>query len=100
MTMRMMNRFVQLETSPVSGGADIRLVARGEYFFASEIDHDTGEVIVRVRRDAGPQVGETLMIGKRLVTVGKRRFDPHGRLQVMDADTGAWYAVPDREDVI
>lgn len=99
MTMRVMNRFIQIETTPESGGAEIRIVARGDYYLLPEVEHDTGEIVFRVRKDS-PRIGESLMIGKRHVVVGKRRFDPHGRLQVMDADTGAWYAVPDREDVV
>ena len=99
MTMRVMNRFIQIETTPEGGGAEIRVIARGDYYFAPEVDHDTGEIVFRVRKD-WPRIGESLMIGPRHVVVGKRRFGPHGRLQVMDADTGGWYAVPDREDVI
>lgn len=99
MTMRVMNRFIQVETTPEGGGAEIRIVARGDYYLLPEVEYDTGEIVFRVRKDS-PRIGDSLMIGKCHVVVSKRRFDPHGRLQVMDADTGAWYAVPDREDVI
>lgn len=93
-----MNRFIQLETTPTSGGAVIRVAARGDFIFAPEVDHDSGEVTIHVRKDAGPRIGETLMVGKRHIIVAKRRYDPYGRLQVMDADTGAWYAVPDGKE--
>lgn len=96
--MRVMNRFIQLETSPVAGGADIRISARGDYFITKEIDANANEVVIHLRRDAGPRIGEGLMVGKRYVLVADRRFDGHGRLQVMDADSGGWYAVPDGKE--
>lgn len=84
-----MNAFARFETAPVSGGADIRIVARGDHAIMPEIDADTGEVILRLRRDAGPQPGRWVMVGKRLVKVRDRRYDHKGNLQVQDED-GAW----------
>lgn len=93
-TTRTMNAFVQVATTPVHGGADVRVSARRGYVIVPEVEQDAGEVTVHVRRDSGPHIGDTLMVGKRHVTVAKRRWDPHGRLQVMDEDSGIWVAVP------
>ena len=92
-TTRTMNAFVQVSTKPVPGGADIRIEARRGYVVMPEVDADTGEVVIRTRKDAGPRIGESVMVGKRHVTVKKRRWDSYGRLQILDADTGAWVAV-------
>lgn len=88
-----MNAFVRVETRPVVGGADVVVTPRRGHVIMPEVDADTGEVIIRVRKDAGPRIGETLMVGRRHVVVAERRFDSRGHLQVLDADTGAWLAV-------
>ena len=92
-TTRTMNAFIQCATSPAPGGADVTVTTRRGYIVVPEVEVDTGEVIIHVRKDAGPRVGESVMVGKRHVKVAKRRYDNYGRLQVMDADTGAWVAM-------
>lgn len=84
-----MNAFARFETAPVKGGADIRIVARGNHAIMPEIDADTGEVILRLRKEVGPLPGRRVMVGKRLVKVKDRRYDHKGNLQLMDED-GAW----------
>lgn len=86
-----MNAFVQVETTPTLGGADIRVTPRRGFVAMPEVDHDAGEVVIRVRKDAGPRIGQTVMVGKRHIVVAARRWDTHGRLQLRDADNGNWY---------
>ena len=95
---RTANAFVMTETTPVAGGAEVRITPRRNHVIMPEVEVEDGEVIIHVRKDTGPRIGGTLSIGKRHIIVGKRRFDRYGRMQVMDADTGGWFAVPDRED--
>ena len=90
---RTANAFVMTETTPVAGGADVRLTPRRGHVVMPEVEVDAGEVIIHVRRDAGPRIGQRVMVGKRLVEVKARRWDNHGRLQVLDSITGAWLAV-------
>lgn len=85
-----MNAFVQVETTPTLGGADIRVTPRRGFVAMPEVDHDAGEVMIRVRKDAGPRIGQTIMVGKRHIVVAGRRWDTHGRLQLRDEDTGVW----------
>lgn len=86
-----MNAFVQVETTPTLGGADIRVTPRRGFVAMPEVDHDAGEVVIRVRKDAGPRIGQTIMVGKRHIVVAGRRWDTHGRLQLRDEDTGVWH---------
>jgi len=58
-----------------------------------EIDHDSGSVTIRTRKDAGPRIGQRIMVGKRLVEVAERRWTPKGTLQIRDSITGAWVEV-------
>ena len=88
-----MNAFITTTTTPVNGGADIVIEPRRGYIFVPEVDHDTGSVTVRTRKDAGPRIGQRVTGGKRLVEVAERRWTPRGTLQVRDADTGAWMEV-------
>ena len=88
-----MNAFAQFTTTPVNGGADIVIEPRRGYIFVPEVDHDSGQVTIRVRKDAGPRLGERIMVGKRLVEVAERRWTSKGTLQVRDSDTGAWVEV-------
>ena len=88
-----MNAFAQFTTTPVNGGADIVIEPRRGYIFVPEIDHDTGSVTVRTRKDAGPRIGQRVMVGKRLVEVAERRWTSKGTLQIRCADTGAWVEV-------
>ena len=88
-----MNAHVRVETRPVPGGADVTVTARRGYATMPEIEVDGDSVTIHVRKDAGPRIGETLMVGRRHVVVAERRFDSRGHLQVLDADTGAWLAV-------
>ena len=92
-TTRTMNAFIQVETTPIAGGAEVRVIARRGYIVAPEVDVDSGDVTIHIRKDAGPRVGETLMVGKRHVTVAERRWTPKGMLQVRDADSGVWVAM-------
>ena len=87
---RTMNAFVQVETTPTAGGADVRVMPRRGFVAMPEVDHDAGEVVVRVRKDAGPRIGQTVTINKRHIVVAARRWDTHGRLQLRDEDTGVW----------
>lgn len=84
------NAFIRLETHPVAGGADVRVVARRGHVIAPEIDQDTGEVIIHLRKNVGPRVGETVMIDHRAIVVADRRWDSHGRLQLLDEDMNTW----------
>ena len=86
-----MNAFVQVETMPVPGGADVRVTPRRGFVVMPEIGTKDGDVTIRVRKDAGPRVGQTVMIGKRHIVVAARRWDTHGRLQLRDEDDGVWY---------
>ena len=88
-----MNAFAQFTTTPVNGGADIVIEPRRGYVIMPEVDHDSGSVTIRVRKDAGPRLGERIMVGKRLVEVAERRWTPKGTLQVRDSITGAWVEV-------
>ena len=88
-----MNAFVSVTTTPVNGGADIVIEPRRGYIFVPEVDHDTGSVTVRTRKDAGPRIGQRIMVGKRLVEVAERRWTSKGTLQIRCADTGAWMEV-------
>lgn len=87
------NAFVHIETRPVAGGADFRIVARRGHIIAPEVEHETGEVTIRVRKTMGPRIGETIMVGHRAMIVADRRWDSHGRLQVLDEDTHTWTEV-------
>jgi hypothetical protein len=87
-----MNAFVQVETTPVAGGAEVRVVPRRGYVVAPEVDVD-GSVTIHVRKDAGPRVGESVMVGKRHVVVAERRWTSKGLLQIRDADSGVWVVV-------
>lgn len=87
-----MNAFVQVETTPVAGGAEVCVIPRRGYAVAPEVDVD-GSVTIHVRKDAGPRIGESVMVGKRHVKVAERRWTPKGMLQVRDADSGVWVAV-------
>lgn len=93
---RTMTAFAQTETRPVAGGADVVVTPRRGYAIMPEVDVDTGEVVIRVRKDAGPRIGETLMVGKRLVEVTERRWSGKGTLQIRDSITGAWMEVVQR----
>ena len=88
-----MNAFAQFTTTPVNGGADIVIEPRRGYVIMPEVDHDSGSVTIRVRKDAGPRLGERIMVGKRLVEVAERRWTPKGTLQIRDSITGAWVEV-------
>jgi hypothetical protein len=88
-----MNAFITTTTTPVNGGADVTIEPRRGYIFVPEVDHDTGSVTVRTRKDAGPRLGERIMVGKRLVEVAERRWTSKGTLQVRDSITGAWVEV-------
>lgn len=90
---RTMNAFITVETRPCAGGADVIVTPRRGHAIMPEVDADTGEVVMHVRRDAGPRIGETLMIGKRLVEVAERRWSGKGTLQIRDSITGAWLEV-------
>jgi hypothetical protein len=52
-----------------------------------------GIVTIHVRKDAGPRIGQRVMVGKRLVEVAERRWTSKGTLQIRCADTGAWMEV-------
>lgn len=88
-----MNAFAQFTTTPVAGGADIVIEPRRGQIVMQEIDHDSGSVTIRVRKDAGPRIGQRVMVGKRLVEVAERRWTSKGTLQVRDSDTGVWMEV-------
>ena len=88
-----MNAFAQFTTTPVNGGADIVIEPRRGYVSMPEVDHDSGSVTIRTRKDAGPRLGERIMVGKRLVEVAERRWTPKGTLQIRCADTGVWMEV-------
>ena len=88
-----MNAFVIVETRPCAGGADVTVTARRGFATMPEVEMDGNSVTVHIRKDAGPRVGETLMVGKRHVTVAERRWTPSGKLQVRDADSGVWVEV-------
>ena len=88
-----MNAFAQFTTTPVAGGADIVIEPRRGYIFVPEVDHDSGQVIIRTRKDVGPRIGQRIMVGKRLVEVAERRWTSKGTLQIRCADTGAWMEV-------
>lgn len=88
-----MNAFIRVETRPIAGGADVCITPRRGYIVVPEVDHDSGEVTVRVRKDAGPRIGQRVMVGRRLVEVAERRWTTKGTLQIRDADTGAWMEV-------
>jgi hypothetical protein len=88
-----MNAFVTTTTTPVNGGADIVVEPRRGYVIMPEIDHDSGSVTIRTRKDAGPRIGQRIMVGKRLVEVAERRWTSKGTLQVRDSITGAWVEV-------
>jgi hypothetical protein len=88
-----MNAFITTTTTPVNGGADIVIEPRRGYIFVPEVDHDTGSVTVRTRKDAGPRIGQRVMVGKRLVEVAERRWTSKGTLQIRCADTGVWMEV-------
>ena len=88
-----MNAFAQFTTTPVNGGADIVIEPRRGYIFVPEVDRDSGSVTVRARKDAGPRIGQRIMVGKCLVEVAERRWTSKGTLQIRCADTGAWMEV-------
>ena len=88
-----MNAHVHVETRPVPGGADVTITARRGHIIAPEMDADSSSVTLHLRKDAGPRIGETLMIGKRLVEVAERRWSGKGTLQIRDSLTGAWMEV-------
>lgn len=88
-----MNAHVHVETRPVPGGADVTITARRGHVIAPEVDADASSVTIHLRKDAGPRIGESIMVGKRHVIVTDRRFDSRGGLQVLDGDTGAWIAM-------
>ena len=88
-----MNAFARFTTTPVNSGADIVIEPRRGYIFVPEIDHDSGQVTIRVRKDAGPRIGQRVMVGKRLVEVAERRWTSKGTLQIRCADTGVWMEV-------
>jgi len=88
-----MNAFAQFTTTPVNGGADIVIEPRRGYVIMPEVDHDSGSVTIRTRKDAGPRIGQRIMVGKRLVEVAERRWTPKGTLQIRDSITGAWVEV-------
>lgn len=89
------NAFIMTETTPVAGGAEVRITPRRNHVIMPEVEVEDGEVIIHIRKDAGPHIGEVLSIGKRHIIVGGRRFDNHGRMQVMDADTHVWHVLDD-----
>ena len=89
---RTMNAFVSVETRPVPGGADVTITARRGYAIMPEVDADASSVTIHLRKEVGPRIGEAVMVGRRHVVVAERRYDSRGRLQVRDADTGAWCA--------
>jgi hypothetical protein len=88
-----MNAFITTTTTPVNGGADIVIEPRHGQIAMREIDHDSGQVTIRIRKDAGPRIGQRVMVGKRLVEVAERRWTSKGTLQIRCADTGAWMEV-------
>ena len=86
-----MNAFVQVETTPTLGGADIRVTPRRGFIVMPEVSTKDGDIIIRVRKDAGPRIGQIVTVGKRTIVVASRRWDTHGRLQLRDEDTGVWH---------
>lgn len=88
-----MNAFARVETRPVDGGADVTVTARRGFAVMPEVEAEGDSVTIHVRKDAGPRIGETLMVGKRHVIVAERRWNSRGRLQIRDLDTGAWLEV-------
>ena len=88
-----MNAFVIVETRPCAGGADVTVTARRGFATMPEVEVSEDGVTIHIRKDAGPRVGETLMVGKRHVTVAERRWTANGKLQVRDADSGVWVAM-------
>ena len=49
-----MNAFITTTTTPVNGGADVVIEPRRGYVIMPEVDHDSGSVTIRTRKDAGP----------------------------------------------
>jgi hypothetical protein len=90
---RTMNAFVTVETRPCAGGADVIVTPRRGHAIMPEVDADTGEVVMHVRRDAGPRIGDSITVGRRNVIVAERRWSGKGTLQIRDEDTGAWMEV-------
>ncbi len=88
-----MNAFVIVETRPCAGGADVTVTARRGFATMPEVEMDGDSVTIHVRKDAGPRVGESVMVGKRHVKVAERRWTSKGTLQVRDADSGVWVEV-------
>lgn len=88
-----MNAHIRVTTTPVNGGADVVIEPRRGYVIVPEVDVETGAATLRIRKDAGPRIGQRIMVGKRLVEVTERRWTPKGTLQIRDADTGAWVEV-------
>lgn len=87
-----MNAFASFTTTPVPGGADVTVEARRGYLVMPEADVLGDEVVIHLRKDMGPRVGERVKVGRRLVKVKDRRIDSGGRLMLLDEDDGAWYA--------
>lgn len=92
-TTHTMNAHVRVETRPCTGGADVTITARRGFATMPEVEVDGDSVTIHVRKDAGPRIGESIMVGRRHVIVAGRRWDSRGGLQVLDEDTGTWMAV-------
>lgn len=86
----MSNYACVVEAVKLPDGVDVVVQPRGEYVVMPEIDADSGRVTVRIRRDAGPRIGDTVMVNRRAIVVADRRWDTRGHLQLRDADTGTW----------
>lgn len=79
------NWFCRFTTTPVEGGAEIRVEAlRGFHF-----EDGSTEVTLHVTTRERPRRGSRVMIGHRLVKVDQVRREG-GSWMVRDADTGSW----------
>lgn len=71
------------------GGSDIVLRAAEGMTF----EDGSTEMVLHVRADHGPKIGDTVVIRGRTFTVADRRYSSDHTLWVMDEDTRAWEKV-------
>ena len=82
-------KVIRIELAEAKGGADVRIVPVDGY--AVTMLQDTDGIMVRVRPERIPNIGETVMVGpenaRKAVVVDAREWDDTGHLWLTDRNT-------------
>ncbi len=86
------NAYFRIETTPVDGGAEVRIFGRaGQRIVDAEIDDSDTALLLHLRNRAIPRKGQRVRLdGGRVIKVADMRWDASGKLQLLDEDMHTW----------